>query len=487
MTGINTGILTNAIPLSTARIKELEREVLENGKAFVYLDENSELCFAMNSNPEAIKKLAWNNAYELFNEDGTLTKKAYKKDSLDSYYLNNIFTKQSYTDNWQSNNVDIPTEERLEGDGAEYYIPTPTALSFRSTAPLNELQEIQINGVTVDPSNYTLEEGSTIVTFPIDYLKTLNVGGYEVAVVSENKTAKGDFTVTAPQLNEYGFYYNHPYCGRVDALNSMVIVVFRENGICDVVAIETQGIDNCSYTISGNQITVTTTSMGVLHCTILSNGRELFVEELQQTFETFTEDGLEDVLVADRDYVYMVDLWLGQYTVYRYTKSKSSYAPIRTGIYGRETNSLAEKMFYEDYDIIEAPAMPNTLQYIGNSCFENCINLTSLTLPKTLYWFEIEGWAFANTALSEVYIPSPSNGDRTAIGVYAFSDCKNLCKVTFDEVVSIGEGAFRNCVNLTTIIYEGTTAQWNAISKGADWNLNVPATHVQCSDGTVAL
>ena len=84
-------------------------------------------------------------------------------------------------------------EEILEGDGQEFHKFAPTALSFRSTAPLSELQEVQINGVTVDPSNYTLEEGSTIVTFPIDYLKTLNVGNYEVAVASENKTVKDNF------------------------------------------------------------------------------------------------------------------------------------------------------------------------------------------------------------------------------------------------------------------------------------------------------
>ena len=36
MSGIDTGILTNAFPLSSERIKELEQEVLEDGKAFVY-------------------------------------------------------------------------------------------------------------------------------------------------------------------------------------------------------------------------------------------------------------------------------------------------------------------------------------------------------------------------------------------------------------------------------------------------------------------
>jgi hypothetical protein len=87
----------------------------------------------------------------------------------------------------------------------------PSTLSFRSTAPLNELQDIQINGQTVDPSNYELEEGSTIVKLKYDYLSTLNNGKYELSVVSDNKTAKGDFTVAAPKLNEYGFYYDIPY------------------------------------------------------------------------------------------------------------------------------------------------------------------------------------------------------------------------------------------------------------------------------------
>jgi hypothetical protein len=44
-----------------------------------------------------------------------------------------------------------------------------------------------------------------------------------------------------------------------------------------------------------------------------------------------------------------------------------------------------------------------------------------------------------------------------------------------------------DCTNLSSIIFEGTTAQWNAIRKGTDWNEDVPATHVQCSDGQVEL
>ena len=88
----------------------------------------------------------------------------------------------------------IPVE-RLEGDGQEFYTTAPSTLSFRSTAPLNELQGIQINGETVDPSNYTLEEGSTIVKLSHEYLSTFDAGEYELSVISDSKTVKGNFTI----------------------------------------------------------------------------------------------------------------------------------------------------------------------------------------------------------------------------------------------------------------------------------------------------
>jgi hypothetical protein len=40
---------------------------------------------------------------------------------------------------------------------------------------------------------------------------------------------------------------------------------------------------------------------------------------------------------------------------------------------------------------------------------------------------------------------------------------------------------------LTNIVYEGTIAQWNAIEFTPNWNTNVPATSVTCSDGVVPL
>lgn len=101
MSGINTGILTNAYPLSTAQINELESQVLNGGgRSFAYLDENSKLCFALPHGVAAIKDLAWDNAYELTNTEGTLIKKAYKKTGLDTFFLDKTFTKTDLNASW---------------------------------------------------------------------------------------------------------------------------------------------------------------------------------------------------------------------------------------------------------------------------------------------------------------------------------------------------------------------------------------------------
>jgi len=43
--------------------------------------------------------------------------------------------------------------------------------------------------------------------------------------------------------------------------------------------------------------------------------------------------------------------------------------------------------------------------------------------------------------------------------------------------------AFFGCNSLISISYTGTKAQYNSISKGNEWNRNVPATVVHCADG----
>lgn len=61
-----------------------------------------------------------------------------------------------------------------------YVIGKDTKAVIKCTGALSELREVKVDGVRVDSSNYTLEEGSTILTFSKDYLDKLSVGTHTV-------------------------------------------------------------------------------------------------------------------------------------------------------------------------------------------------------------------------------------------------------------------------------------------------------------------
>lgn len=62
-------------------------------------------------------------------------------------------------------------------------------VTFRSSAPLSTFQEVRVDDEVVDPSNYDLTEGSTIVEFHADYILTLSKGEHNVEIVSNGGTA----------------------------------------------------------------------------------------------------------------------------------------------------------------------------------------------------------------------------------------------------------------------------------------------------------
>lgn len=68
-------------------------------------------------------------------------------------------------------------------------------LSFTSNAAYDDFLKVQIDGKDLDSSNYTVKEGSTIVTLKASYLETLSAGKHDLAIVSETGTAATEFTV----------------------------------------------------------------------------------------------------------------------------------------------------------------------------------------------------------------------------------------------------------------------------------------------------
>ena len=123
------------------------------------------------------------------------------------------------------------------------------------------------------------------------------------------------------------------------------------------------------------------------------------------------------------------------------------------------------------------------LTYIGESAFESCSKLTSFTCDSTipqlssavfkgcsslnqinLKAVKIEDYAFINcAALSHFDFSETEN-----IGAYAFAYTP-IKKANFTLLKTIGEDAFLECSNFTSICYHGSKTEWDAIASGSSY------------------
>ena len=85
--------------------------------------------------------------------------------------------------------------EIIEGMGQTVTEGEKKALSFTSNAAFGDFIRAQLDGKNLDAANYTVKEGSTVVTLKADYVATLSVGGHTIGIVSESGTAATTFTV----------------------------------------------------------------------------------------------------------------------------------------------------------------------------------------------------------------------------------------------------------------------------------------------------
>lgn len=204
-------------------------------------------------------------------------------------------------------------------------------------------------------------------------------------------------------------------------------------------------------------------------------------------------------------------------------------------INGRPVTSIDSYAFRNNtlFNYIE---LSDSLDFLGSYAFEGCNNLTQITIPKNI--ITVGGNCFKDcsslttvnwlaTACTSAGKPVPGSSSKpifkgcsnlatvnigdnvTTITPYTFFGCTGLTSITIpDSVMSIGTEAFYNCTGLTSITigkgvtsigsyavygcagltsitFNGTIAQWNAISKGSSWNSNTGNYTIHCTDGDI--
>ena len=87
------------------------------------------------------------------------------------------------------------TYDILDGAGSSWTQNTDGSLAIRGSGEISKFREVKVDGVTVDPVNYTVTEGSTIITFKPEYLKSLSAGKHSFELVWTDGTAATNFTV----------------------------------------------------------------------------------------------------------------------------------------------------------------------------------------------------------------------------------------------------------------------------------------------------
>lgn len=134
---------------------------------------------------------------------------------------------------------------------------------------------------------------------------------------------------------------------------------------------------------------------------------------------------------------------------------------------GSQLKSIERAAFYgteHAYPKFKEIKIPDSVETIGNGAFNYCQNLERIALPSALQTLS-NGTFYGCTALSEVTFPA----SLETIESRAFSFCRNLSEVELPaSLKAIQSSVFDYCSALKTVSYDGSLEQWNHITANND-------------------
>ena len=88
-----------------------------------------------------------------------------------------------------------PVYQILDGANSSWTQNTDGSIKIRGNGAISKFENVKVDGVIVDPANYTVTEGSTIVEFKPEYLKTLSEGSHTFEMFWKDGSASTNFTI----------------------------------------------------------------------------------------------------------------------------------------------------------------------------------------------------------------------------------------------------------------------------------------------------
>ncbi len=115
--------------------------------------------------------------------------------------------------------------------------------------------------------------------------------------------------------------------------------------------------------------------------------------------------------------------------------------------YEEKTVTKIEDRAFENCENITSITLPNSITVIGRNAFAGCGSLTSISIPDGVTVIEEETFKGCSN-ITSIVIPN----SVTTIRQTAFEGCSLLTSINIpNSVTHIGWNAFENCINLTSI------------------------------------